>query len=47
MGNAIARIDKYYPERPIFVFGYSQMVRGVSYRSRYRVPKKAVDPLQL
>ena len=47
VGNAIARIDKYYPERPIFVFGYSQMVRGVSYRSRYRVPKKAVDPLQL
>ena len=31
-------IDAYYPQRPVFVFGYSQLVRGISYRSRRRVP---------
>ena len=31
-------IDTYYPTRPVFVFGYSQLVRGISYRSRRRVP---------
>ena len=42
VGNVIAKIDRYYPDRPIFVFGYSQMVRGVSYRSRHRVPSHFV-----
>ena len=42
VGNVISKIDKYYPDRPIFVFGYSQMVRGVSYRSRRRVPSHFV-----
>lgn len=42
VGNVIAKIDKHYPDRPIFVFGYSQMVRGVSYRSRHRVPSHFV-----
>ena len=40
--NVIAEIDKYYPRRPIFVFGYSQMVRGVSFRSTLRVPSHFV-----
>ena len=31
-------IDVYYKTRPVFVFGYSQLVRGISYRSRRRVP---------
>jgi len=31
-------IDTYYPTRPVLVFGYSQLVRGISYRSRRRVP---------
>jgi len=42
VGNVIRKIDKHYPDRPIFVFGYSQMVRGVSYRSRNRVPSHFV-----
>ena len=36
------KIDSYYPDRPIFIFGYSQLVRGVSYRSRRRVPSHFV-----
>ena len=31
-------IDTHYRKRPVFVFGYSQLVRGISYRSRRRVP---------
>ncbi|KAL3904611.1 MAG: hypothetical protein SGPRY_011221 [Prymnesium sp.] len=31
-------IDFIYSKRPIFVFGYSQMMRGISYRSSRRVP---------
>ena len=34
----LENIDRYYPQRPVFVFGYSQLVRGISYRSRRRVP---------
>ena len=34
----LQNIDCYYPERPVFVFGYSQLVRGISYRSSRRVP---------
>ena len=36
--NVLQDIDRYYPERPVFVFGYSQLVRGISYRSSRRVP---------
>jgi hypothetical protein len=31
-------VDLTGPERPVFVFGYSQLVRGISYRSSRRVP---------
>ena len=34
----LQNIDCYYPERPVFVFGYSQLVRGISYRASRRVP---------
>jgi hypothetical protein len=35
-------IDKDYPDTPIFVFGYSQLARGISYRSHKRVPSHMV-----
>ena len=38
----LEEIDIYYPNRPVFVFGYSQLVRGISYRSRRRVPSHFV-----
>ncbi|KAJ1627299.1 hypothetical protein T492DRAFT_1120957 [Pavlovales sp. CCMP2436] len=31
-------IDARYPAKPIIVFGYSQLMRGISYRSALRVP---------
>jgi hypothetical protein len=34
--------NKRYHDRPIFVFGYSQMMRGLSYRSKLRVPSHVV-----
>ena len=35
-------IEVRYPKRPIFVFGYSQLMRGLSYRSSRRVPSHYV-----
>ena len=34
----LEEIDAHYRKRPVFVFGYSQLVRGISYRSHRRVP---------
>eukprot|EP00965_Chrysotila_dentata_P063647 2109184-Pleurochrysis_carterae.AAC.2 len=34
----LQKIDSHYRQRPVFVFGYSQMMRGLSYRSKRRVP---------
>ena len=34
----LEEIDTHYRKRPVFVFGYSQLARGISYRSRRRVP---------
>ena len=36
--SVLESIDRHYPKRPVFVFGYSQLVRGISYRSHRRVP---------
>jgi len=38
----LENIDKRYSKRPIFVFGYSQLMRGLSYRSSRRVPSHYV-----
>jgi len=38
VGAILEEIDRLYRRRPIFVFGYSQLARGISYRSRQRVP---------
>jgi len=35
-------VDQRFPQTPIFVFGYSQLARGISYRSRERVPSHLV-----
>ena len=38
IGKILNGIDKAFKDRPIFVFGYSQLMRGISYRSSARVP---------
>ena len=42
VSNVISVIDSHYPKRPIFAFGYSQMQRGISFRSKARVPSHFV-----
>eukprot|EP00304_Pavlova_gyrans_P011951 CAMPEP_0206042842 /NCGR_PEP_ID=MMETSP1466-20131121/6797_1 /ASSEMBLY_ACC=CAM_ASM_001126 /TAXON_ID=44452 /ORGANISM="Pavlova gyrans, Strain CCMP608" /LENGTH=1218 /DNA_ID=CAMNT_0053417565 /DNA_START=519 /DNA_END=4176 /DNA_ORIENTATION=+ len=42
IGTILDTIDREYPRRPIFIFGYSQLARGISYRSRLRVPSHFV-----
>ena len=41
-GVILEEIDARYPDRPVFVFGYSQLMRGISYRSTRRVPSHFV-----
>jgi hypothetical protein len=38
----LENIDRLYKDYPIFVLGYSQLVRGISYRSHSRVPTHMV-----
>ena len=38
----LTQIDIDFPASPIFVFGYSQMQRGISYRSSTRVPSHMI-----
>lgn len=40
--TVLSDIDMDFPQTPIFVFGYSQMQRGISYRSSNRVPSHMV-----
>ena len=40
--EVLTTIDIDFPQSPIFVFGYSQMQRGISYRSSNRVPSHMV-----
>ena len=42
VSNVISVIDSHYPKRPIFAFGYSQMQRGIPFRSKARVPSHFV-----
>ena len=41
-GILLTQIDLDFPNTPIFVFGYSQMQRGLSYRSARRVPSHMI-----
>jgi hypothetical protein len=38
----LEEVDRLYRDYPVYVFGYSQLVRGISYRSRWRVPTHMV-----
>jgi hypothetical protein len=40
--TVLTEIDLDFPNTPIYVFGYSQMQRGISYRSRRRVPSHMI-----
>ena len=40
--TVLSQIDIDFPSSPIFVFGYSQMQRGISYRSAMRVPSHMI-----
>ena len=40
--DILEEIDRRYADRPVFVFGYSQMVRGISYRSAHRAPSHMI-----
>ena len=40
--TVLTQVDIDFPQTPIFVFGYSQMQRGISYRSSNRVPTHMV-----